>query len=104
MIKYVQPFPGPRSVVICDNVALHHAWGGMLRSMIEGQGGRLLYLPTYSPMLNPIEKGFRNVLDHMREHWREVRPRFFPGSPPLSRAADRRSSARTRFSSAPSLP
>ena len=26
-------------------------------------------------MLNPIEKGFRNVLDHMHAHWREAEQR-----------------------------
>ena len=29
-------------------------------------------------MLNPIEKGFRNVLSYMQQHWREVRLHCLP--------------------------
>jgi hypothetical protein len=46
VLPYVQPYPAARSIVVADNVALHHAWGGMLRHMIESRGGRLVYLPT----------------------------------------------------------
>lgn len=40
-------------VVILDNLQPHKAAG--IRQMIEAAGARLLYLPPYSPDLNPIE-------------------------------------------------
>ena len=46
VLPWVQPYPAARSIVICDNVALHHAWRGMLRAMVEARGGILIYLPT----------------------------------------------------------
>ena len=45
-IPHVQPYPAARSIVICDNVSLHHAFGGMLKAMVEAKGGKLIFLPT----------------------------------------------------------
>jgi transposase len=41
-------------VVIMDNAAFHK--GKDMQNMITESGHILLYLPTYSPDLNPIEK------------------------------------------------
>ena len=46
VLPWIQPYPAARSIVICDNVAIHHAWRGMLQAMVEARGGRLLFLPT----------------------------------------------------------
>jgi len=48
--------PGKRMVVLTDNASYHHAavladWLGAHRAVLE-----LLYLPPYSPDLNPIER------------------------------------------------
>jgi transposase len=40
-------------VVVMDNLSSHKAEG--VRSGIENQGAELIYLPTYSLDLNPIE-------------------------------------------------
>ena len=40
-------------VVVMDNLGAHHATG--IREAIEAAGARVLYLPPYSPDLNPIE-------------------------------------------------
>lgn len=40
-------------VVVMDNLAAHHATG--VRELIEEAGARVLYMPAYSPDLNPIE-------------------------------------------------
>lgn len=40
-------------VVILDNLRVHYTEG--VRSSIEAVGARVLYLPPYSPDLNPIE-------------------------------------------------
>jgi transposase len=42
-----------------DRLGSHKVAG--VREAIEGAGARLLYLPPYSPDLNPIEQAFANV-------------------------------------------
>ena len=42
------------SVIILDNASFHK--GILMQKMIEEAGHSLLYLPPYSPDLNPIEK------------------------------------------------
>ena len=46
-------------VVVMDNLASHTVAG--VRRAIEGAGCRLLYLPPYSPDLNPIENAFSKL-------------------------------------------
>jgi transposase len=46
----------PGDIVICDNLPSHKVRG--VRGAIEACGGSLLYLPAYSPDLNPIELAF----------------------------------------------
>lgn len=43
----------PGQVVVLDNLSAHKA--AEVESLITGAGCRLLYLPPYSPDLNPIE-------------------------------------------------
>jgi transposase len=45
--------------VVMDNLAAHK--GERVREIIEGRGCELLYLPPYSPDLNPIEEAFAKV-------------------------------------------
>lgn len=44
----------PGQVVVMDNLSSHKVSG--VRERIEAAGAELLYLPPYSPDLNPIEK------------------------------------------------
>jgi transposase len=44
----------PKSVIIMDNASFHK--GQAMKKAIEDAGHTLLYLPPYSPDLNPIEK------------------------------------------------
>jgi transposase len=46
-------------VVVMDNLGSHKVAG--VRRAIEGAGCRLLYLPPYSPDLNPIENAFSKL-------------------------------------------
>jgi transposase len=50
------PFPSPKSVLVMDNAQIYY--NGRVAEILESQGCLLLYLPPYSPDLNPIEKGF----------------------------------------------
>jgi transposase len=47
-----------------DNVATHKVAG--IREAIEARGATLLYLPPYSPDLNPIEKAFAKIKATLR--------------------------------------
>ena len=49
----------PGDLVIMDNLAAHKVQG--VREAIEARGARLLYLPPYSPDLNPIEQVFAKL-------------------------------------------
>jgi transposase len=52
-------------VVVMDNLSAHK--GGRVRKLIEGRGCEVLYLPPYSPDLNPIEHAFSKVKALLRE-------------------------------------
>jgi transposase len=45
--------------VVMDNLSSHKVAG--VRKAIEAAGARLLYLPPYSPDLNPIEQAFAKL-------------------------------------------
>lgn len=47
------------SVIIMDNWSVHH--GDDVRDLVEAYNCELLYLPTYSPDLNPIEHLFAKL-------------------------------------------
>jgi transposase len=49
----------PGDVVVLDNLRAHKVKG--VRAAIEATGARLLYLPPYSPDLNPIEQAFAKL-------------------------------------------
>ena len=49
----------PGDILILDNLASHKVRG--VREAIEGVGAHVLYLPPYSPDLNPIEMAFSKM-------------------------------------------
>ena len=55
----------PGNVVIMDNLSSHK--GPQVRSMIEAAGAILLYLPPYSPDLNPVENAFGKLKALLRK-------------------------------------
>ena len=54
----------PDETVIMDNLPAHKVAG--VREAIEAAGCRLLYLPSYSPDLNPIEMAFAKLKSILR--------------------------------------
>ncbi len=52
-------------VVVMDNVAIHKVSG--IREAITAAGASLLYLPSYSPDLNPIEQLFAKLKARLRQ-------------------------------------
>ena len=59
----VPELPG-RAVVVMDNLSAHK--GLRVRELIERAGGEVLYLPPYSPDLNPIEQAFAKLKHLLR--------------------------------------
>jgi transposase len=52
----LNPFPGPRSIVVMDNMPSHRTRQLRLKSLINARGAVLIWNPPRSPDLNPIEK------------------------------------------------
>jgi transposase len=52
-------------VVVMDNLSSHKRSG--VREVIEGAGARLLFLPPYSPDMNPIELAFSKLKALLRK-------------------------------------
>ncbi len=63
--KVLAPTLRPGDIVIMDNLASHK--GKAVRQAIRAVGARLLFLPKYSPDLNPIEKFFAKLKHHLRK-------------------------------------
>ena len=51
-------------VVILDNLGAHKVAG--VRELVEARGARLVYLPPYSPDLNPIEQAWSKIKQQLR--------------------------------------
>jgi len=54
----------PGNVVVLDNLGAHRVQEA--RELIEAAGARLLFLPPYSPDLNPIEETWSKMKEHIR--------------------------------------
>lgn len=55
----------PGDIVIMDNLSSHKVVG--VREAIEAVGADVLYLPPYSPDLNPIEQAFAKLKHLLRK-------------------------------------
>ena len=63
--RVLAPTLRPGQVVVMDNLTAHK--GGRVKELIEEQGCELIYLPPYSPDLNPIEEAFSKVKRILRK-------------------------------------
>jgi transposase len=66
---YVEGFLAPTleagQVVVLDGLGAHRT--GRVRELIEARGADLLFLPSYSPDLNPIEEAFSKIKNIVRK-------------------------------------
>jgi transposase len=62
--RVLSPSLKPKQIVVMDNLSSHK--GSRIRELIEGRGCELLYLPPYSPDLNPIEEAFAKLKTLLR--------------------------------------
>jgi transposase len=63
--KILAPSLAAGDIVVMDNLPAHKVAG--VRERIEATGARLLYLPPYSPDLNPIEMAFAKLKTLLRK-------------------------------------
>jgi transposase len=63
--QFLVPTLATGDIVVMDNLGSHKVAG--VRKAIEGAGARLLYLPPYSPDLNPIEQVFAKLKALLRK-------------------------------------
>lgn len=68
-LLYVEHFLCPTlkrgQIVVMDNLQVHKM--KRVRELIEERGCRLVFLPSYSPDFNPIEKAFSKVKTLLRK-------------------------------------
>ena len=66
----MHPFPDARSVLVLDNCSIHgHE---IVRARCDAARVRCIFLPAYSPDLNPIEFMFHDVRCVLRRYGREL--------------------------------
>jgi transposase len=63
--RVLAPALRPGQVVVMDNLGAHRP--KRIRELIEGRGCDLIYLPAYSPDLNPIEEALSKIKPLLRK-------------------------------------
>src|SRR3546814_24437 len=59
------PRPSSQAIVILDNLSVHKS--AKAEAALRAQGAWMLFLPQYSPDLNPIEMAFSKLKAHLRK-------------------------------------
>ena len=63
--QFLVPTLKPADIVMVDNLGSHK--GKAVRTAIRDAGAHLLFLPKYSPDLNPIEQAFAKIKELLRK-------------------------------------
>ena len=68
LLPHLMPFDGhnSNSMVVMDNASIHHS--EKVCDLVASVGALLIYLPPYSPDLNPIEEAFSSVKAFLEAH------------------------------------
>jgi transposase len=87
--QFLAPALEPGDVVVLDNLAAHKVDG--VRQAIAAAGASILYLPPYSPDLNPIEQLFAKLKALLRKAAARTLGRTLAGGrpPPRQRVVSR---------------
>jgi transposase len=67
LLPHCGRWPEPESVLVMDNASFHRTEG--VEEMCYEAGVKLLYLPPYSPDLNPIEEFFAELKAFIKKSW-----------------------------------
>ena len=62
------------NVIVMDNASFHHS--ADLRGLVEAAEGELLFLPAYSPDLNPIEHIWAVLKTSIRRSLQDAKDKF----------------------------
>lgn len=71
IVEFVVPKLKPRDILIMDCLSVHKVAG--IAKAVESVGANVVYLPPYSPDLNPIE----TVISEIKSHLRKIKARTF---------------------------
>lgn len=67
LLQHCGGWPEPKSVIVMDNASFHHS--EKIEKMCSQVGVKIVYLPPYSPDLNPIEEFFSELKAFIRRYW-----------------------------------
>ena len=67
LLPYCGKWPEPKSVLVMDNASFHHT--ERIEQLCYEAGVKLMYLPPYSPDLNPIEEFFAELKAFIKRSW-----------------------------------
>lgn len=67
LLRHCGRWPEPKSVLVMDNASFYHS--EHIAQMCADAGVMLVYLPPYSPDLNPIEEFFAELKGFIRRNW-----------------------------------
>jgi transposase len=68
--QFLVPTLRPGDVVVMDNLSSHK--GKAIRKAIQAAGAKLIFLPPYSPDLNPIEQVFAKLKTLLKANARTI--------------------------------
>jgi transposase len=69
LLAHCGRWPEPKSVLVMDNASFHHS--ERVEQLCADAGVKLVYLPPYSPDLNPIEEFFAVLKAFIGKQWHE---------------------------------
>ena len=67
LLHHCGRWPEPKSVIVMDNASFHRTES--IKQMCSAAGVKLVYLPPYSPDLNPIEEFFAELKAFIKRRW-----------------------------------
>ena len=67
LLPHCGRWPEPKSVFVMDNASFHRS--DRVKQLCNYAGVKLLYLPPYSPDLNPIEEFFAELKAFIKRNW-----------------------------------
>lgn len=67
LLRHCGRWSEPKSVLVMDNASFHHS--ERITKICADAGVKLVYLPPYSPDLNPIEEFFAELKTFIRRNW-----------------------------------
>lgn len=69
LLHHCGTWPEPKSVLIIDNASFRHS--ERIAELCSNADVKLLYIPPYSPDLNPIEEFFAELRAFERRNWQK---------------------------------